>query len=80
MMATRIVKCPKCKQSPLLFREIWTSFGIEFYVADDGTAELEGCKTDGVPDNVEAECNCGHCWRVRGVTQITELQPVEGGE
>lgn len=65
-------KCPKCKSPPIFFTEVWKNSTIQFEVTD-GKIEEVGYKEPGEPYCVEATCSCGHRWRLRGVTQITDL-------
>lgn len=63
--------CPKCRGIPVSYIELWKNHAIEFDVNENGIVSSEGCLSDGYPYCVEAICReCGHRWRLRGVTQI----------
>jgi hypothetical protein len=68
-------KCPKCGSTPTSYLEMWTAHGIQFDADDQGVPDAEGYMVDGNPDYVQANCDCGHSWRLRGISQITELRP-----
>ena len=66
--------CPKCKSSDLILTELWKNHSIQWHLNGEtlgkGNAEPED------PYRVEAFCNeCNHEWRLRGVTQITDVFP-----
>lgn len=67
------MKCSKCRSKNLYFTELWKDHSIEFDIVD---GKLEGYSMEpGYPYKVEATCKeCGHSWRLRGITQITELK------
>lgn len=69
-------KCSKCKSSPKAFVELWGAGNtIVFQCDENGEPQDEGdlC-IDSAPYGVEERCICGHQWRLRGVSQITELR------
>jgi hypothetical protein len=68
----RGIVCPKCRKEPIQLVEHWTGHIIEFSVKN-GMVDQEGNKEMGDPDHVVAVCGCGHTWRVRGISQITEI-------
>lgn len=70
-------RCPRCRNIPSVYVEMWSGHTIEFYADAYGCPEGEGYLREGEPSHVEARCRCGYRWRLRGVTQITELR---GGE
>ena len=69
-------RCPRCRKRPTTYTEIWDGT-IQFDVDEHGVPEEKGNLEWGKPCSVEAECKCGHAWKLRGVTQITELRPDE---
>lgn len=70
----RKVKCPKCRSTrPESYTEMWTDHGISFD-AMDGVPSEEGWMQEGNPSYVVAHCGCGHIWRLKGISQITELR------
>lgn len=53
---------------------------MSFEASADGTPDPEGILCEGEPTGVViAECACGHSWRLRGVSQITDLRPEGNG-
>lgn len=71
-IATRRIKCPKCRQPPAEYIEhvhVSTTFdaGPEWR-SDEGHHSMGG---DAFA--VDAVCSCGHRWRLRGIVQITNL-------
>lgn len=71
----KIRKCPRCGDIPYRYYEHLSPFYNMHYAEKDGTPELD-CSENfiGDPTYVEAQCNCGHSWKLRGVLQITDLQ------
>lgn len=67
-------RCPRCRNLPSVYIEMWAGHTIEFDADENGRPEAEGYLREGEPHHVEARCRCGHMWRLRGVTQITELR------
>lgn len=71
-----MTRCPKCKADGenIILREHWTDHVIEFVQNADGTVQPEGILREGSPAMVRGVCACcGHRWKLRGVSQITEL-------
>jgi hypothetical protein len=67
-------RCPKCGATAAYFNELWIDHAIVFD-SDDGFYDgREGIIKEGRPYGVEAICQEGHTWRLRGITQITELK------
>lgn len=67
------IRCPKCKSPVCLLVELWMNHAAYFDVINDRRF-LVGGLSPGYPYCVEAHCgNCRHVWRLRGVTQITDL-------
>jgi phage FluMu protein Com len=69
-MVTTKVRCPKCKSSDLLLREIgtWTS---QFVVTDGRFDRKAGQHEPESIDRLEAKCRrCAHTWKVRDAFQI----------
>ena len=69
----KVRKCPKCKSTPESYTEMWTNHAINFD-AKCGVPDEIGYLSDGHPYCVYANCECGHSWRLRGVSQITDLK------
>ena len=66
--------CPKCKEIPMTYNEIWVDHAISFDVSTDGTISNEGqCTFYGNPSHVIAHCICAHEWRLKGVCCIDDL-------
>lgn len=71
----RVRRCPKCGGSIQWYTEVWTGHVIDFDAGEDGEPEPTGFLNEGSPDHVQATCGkCHHKWKLRGVTQITELR------
>lgn len=75
----RKIRCPKCRSMPDSFKEIWNYSGITWSVSSEGLPEkVTGHDLGGDPAGVEATCGkCGHFWKIRNVSQITDLKPDE---
>ena len=72
----KAIKCPKCKKRVNMFCEIWDGAQIEFTTSEDKYFKPVGHLQTGDPSAVIGNCsNCGHSWKLRGVTQITDLGP-----
>jgi hypothetical protein len=71
---TKLPRCPKCSQRPIEYIEVWRGHSIRFGIDDSGAPEERGNLHDGEPYSVEAECACGNRWKLKGVTQITDLE------
>jgi hypothetical protein len=68
-------KCPKCRSVNLQLSEQWT-YSISWDQDQAGLMSKTGDAEPGDPYCVEAKCkNCGHGWRLRGISQITDLYP-----
>lgn len=68
------VKCPECLiQSGFCFVEVWEGHTISFDQRENGEIDPVGYMGEGYPRSVEAKCQCGHVWRIRGAHQITDL-------
>lgn len=71
--------CPRCRGKVAYYNESWTA-SIEFDADRNGWPIVEpdqyaarNCNA-GDPVNVEAVCGrCGHYWKLRKVTQITDV-------
>ena len=70
----RKIRCPKCGSRPDHYREFYSKMGTEFDARSDGTPEPVGFHFEGLPRSVLAVCGQGHHWRLRGVSQITDLR------
>ena len=68
-----IPRCSKCNKPPSSYTELWNGHSIEFLVDENGLIEEDGNLEPGDPCCVFAECDCGHSWKLRGVSQITQL-------
>lgn len=70
-----VPKC-RCGKRPISYNEVWLGASILFYAPNaDGVPTQSEDGDRGDPHHVEARCSCGRTWRLRGVTQITELFP-----
>lgn len=67
-------RCPACGSFPNHYDEIWIGHSIQFAADLKGRPAKEGYMGEGSPFKVIATCRCGRSWKLRGVTQITELQ------
>jgi len=69
--ATTKIRCPKCRSRTFTFVESgeWTS---SFEVTDGRLDRAEGYHEPGCMLRLEAQCPCGHHWKVRGAIQITD--------
>jgi hypothetical protein len=70
-----IPKCPKCKKEPISYIELLNDFSTTFDVYS-GVLQYEGIHEMGLPYCVYAECNCGHRWRLKSVSQINEIRNI----
>ena len=66
-------RCPKCKQAPVYYTELWKDTVIEFDIVDGEISE-QGICNPGQPYGVEALCRCGHKWKLKGVSQIGDIR------
>jgi hypothetical protein len=70
-VSIRRLRCPRCGAAPTSLIEhvtVYTTFQCE-----DGARCAEGDHSEGDITMVRAVCACDHRWRLRGVTQITDL-------
>lgn len=67
----RTITCPKCGAPPEALDEVWSSRVLSFDYRTGERAEEGWTTSEGNPTKVIARCACGHCWRLRGVLQIT---------
>lgn len=63
---------PEVRRQPCNLMEYWTDHQICFELEGSRRGK-EGILEPGRPVRVEAECGCGHIWRLRCVQQITDL-------
>lgn len=72
----KLRNCPKCNKPVIRYIEIWIGHSVEFCLNESINGEFpHGNLEPGDPDHVEGHCdNCGHIWRLRGVSQISDLQ------
>jgi hypothetical protein len=78
-----MIRCRKCKAEgeDIVLREHWTDHVIEFDQNADGTVEAEGILLEGSPNMVRAYCTkCQHRWKLRGITQITNLPRLKSSQ
>lgn len=67
-------RCPKCKQPPTSYEEIWSGRKVRFKAKKDGTPHAGGTDLEfGAPVRVEAVCKNSHHWTLSGVTAILDL-------
>ncbi len=74
----KLPRCPKCGAKPTLYHEYWAGHAITFGTLESGAPEEDGNMESGYPTHVEAKCDCGHQWRLKGILQITDLHDLEG--
>jgi hypothetical protein len=67
----RRLRCPRCDAAPTSLCEHVVAYTYFDYA--DGARSVEGYHEVGDIYMVRAICACGHCWRLRGVCQITDL-------
>lgn len=76
--ATTSIRCPKCRSKTFCFVEI-NECSTSFFVQNGQLDRNEGYHEPGQYTRLEAQCGCGHAWKVRGAIQITdavvELEP-----
>ncbi len=78
-IATRRIRCPRCRSVPRTLVEFTESYYV--YNARDGAREdrIDGCAPDGQGKEirVEALCDgCGHRWRLKGIRTVADLDGV----
>jgi hypothetical protein len=78
-MRVKPLRCPKCNRFPEYYRE-FIEYCAEFNVDENGWPENEGNHSEGDYFKLEAFCRCGHAWRIRGASQITDVQALAGVE
>jgi len=68
-------KCPKCKRLPTYYTEFFKDHSIGYFTDIDG--EVYGEQTvsmhPGDPYCVYAHCECGYKWKLKGISQITDV-------
>lgn len=70
------IRCPQCRSISLELIELWKDHSIIWQQDDQGLISSKGILEPGNPYRVEAECrDCKHTWKVRRITQITDLYP-----
>lgn len=71
----RPVFCPRCRRrrEACTLTELWINHAATFDYYSGGYRSAIGELTPGRPYCVEATCDCGYKWRLRGVQQITDL-------
>jgi hypothetical protein len=69
--ATTRIRCPKCRSRSFTFCET-VEWGTFFNVRNGQLDLAEGCPEPGYPVRVQAQCGCGHSWKVRAI-QITSV-------
>lgn len=68
--ATTKIRCPKCRSRSFWFVEI-NAHSTSFEVIDGTLDRRQGFHEPGPYVRLEAQCQCGHSWKVRGAIQIT---------
>jgi len=69
------IKCPCCRKVAKQLIEIWVNHTIYFDTDANGMWDGgEGFTSMGNPAYVDALCECGHRWRLRGVKQIDDVK------
>jgi hypothetical protein len=68
------IKCGKCGEKPTTFNERWDAHTIQFCMDSTGAIEEDGELEPGDPTSVYALCNCGHEWKLKGISQIDQLR------
>lgn len=66
------IKCPKCNKNPDHYNEYWSGEIWQFDV-NNGVVNKSGYTTPADPIYVLAVCKCGNEWRVKGISQITDI-------
>jgi RNA polymerase subunit RPABC4/transcription elongation factor Spt4 len=76
-MENKIVKskvvCPKCKSNSLTLVEVWKDHTITWEQENGEFDRKKGNLEMGDAYRVEAKCECGHQWRIRGALQIDDI-------
>lgn len=68
------LRCSGCKSTDLYLKEVWQGNYITFNY-EDGKITGKGNLEAGNPTKVVACCNnCSKEWKIKGVTQITDLK------
>ena len=70
-------RCSDCRRFPIRYHEASEAF-TTFEADAQGRPEQEGHHSHGDLLYVVAECACGNKWRVRGVTQIINIEMQAG--
>jgi hypothetical protein len=65
-------RCPKCHKFPLRYVETSDAFQV-FDANDKGVPDPEGYNSHGSITSLRAECACGHKWKPRGISQVTQV-------
>lgn len=75
-------RCPKCRNLPKSYTETSEAFQV-FEANADGVPDPEGYNSHGDIVRIVAACACGHKWRPRGISQVTQIDgyahPYGGG-
>ena len=69
----KTLKCPKCRkrQVRLLSEHYATSYEFE---VEGNQRQVNGTGLESADiTHVSAQCECGNIWRLRGITQVTDL-------
>lgn len=68
------VKCPKCKHgNDLILIEVWIGHEITWEQINGKFDRNDGNLNPGDAYRVEAECKCGHHWKIKKAIQIDEI-------
>lgn len=71
-VAIRKLRCPKCRKPPVALIEV-TEALTSFTVRDGVRRDVEGYHLHGGSLRVHARCEDDHRWRVRGASQIWDI-------
>jgi hypothetical protein len=75
----RRLRCPKCRKAPRQIVEYIVGASVFDVLEDGAVRDGEGIHEPGGYFKVEAKCGCGHRWRLKGVTQVTDLDDPTAG-
>ncbi len=69
--ATTHIRCPRCRSRSFTFIET-CEWSTTFEVVGGRLDRQEGYHEPGCYTRLEAECACGHRWKIRGAIQIND--------
>ena len=70
--AVTALRCPKCRSGSFDLIEVIDAM-TAWKVINGRLNREDGIHEFGNPTNVRAECSCGHRWKVRGATTVTQV-------